>query len=430
MPITASIIGLMLVLLACGLPVGFALGVSGSIGLYFLGSEQLLFGILVGTPLSAVSTFELVTVPMFILMAQFMTVSGITDDMFDTAAKWVGRMPGGLAIATTLTGAAFGAVSGSSTASAATLSGAAIPAMIRQGYDRRLATGVVGISGTLAMLIPPSIAIILYGVLSEQSIAKLLIAGVVPGLLVAAAIIATTLVQIWRNPSLASPGKRYSFGEKIRSLRVTGPFITLFTAVTGIIYLGVATPTEASGLGAFGALTLAILRGRMNGRIFIEALFSTGRTTAMIMMIVLGAHVFGYFLTMTQTTQNLVRFVMALDLPSWAILVAVLCLYVVLGCILDQIAIIILTVPLLLPPMVALGYDPIWFGIIIVVLAEIGLVTPPVGMNIFVVARYTDVPLEEIFIGVAPYVVALLAVIALLAVFPQIVLWLPATMGQ
>lgn len=422
------IVVVLLALLLLGTPVGFALAISGALGLYVFGGVSMMTGILSTTPLSTPSSYELITVPMFMLMAEFVIISGVADDLFRSAAIWMGRVPGGLGIATAIAGAGFGAISGSSTASAATLASTSIPAMLRAGYEPKLACGAVAISGTLAMLIPPSIALIIYGIIADVSIGRLLIAGIVPGLLVTAVISGTILFLAIRNPERAPSAGRYTLREKIVSLKVAGPMVALILAVTGVIYLGVATPTEAAGLGAFGAFALALVARKLNWTTLIRALARAAGTTCMVMMIILGAKVFGYFVTVTQLTQNIIVWVGALDVPAWVILTFVLAGYVILGCFLDQIAILFLTVPLVLPLIISLGYDPIWFGVLIIVLAEVGLVTPPVGLNVFVVAKYTGRSLEEVFAGAFPHVVAHLLLIAVLAAFPAIILWLPSTM--
>lgn len=427
--ITSVLFVALLVLLAVGLPVAFATGVAGMIGLYMLGGERAVWGILSTTPLSSASQYEFLSIPMFILMAEIIIISRIGDELFDTMAIWIGRMRGGLAIATALAGAGFGAISGSSTAGAATLASTSLPAMIKNGYEPKLANGVVAISGTLAMLIPPSMAAILYGLVAGQSIGALLIAGIVPGLLVTLTIAATVMFLVWRDPSRAPLGQAYSWREKILSLRVTGAMILLMMLVTGVIYLGVATPTEAACLGAFGAVAIAAARRRLTMRAFGKALVRAARTSAMIGLIIIGAHVFSYALTLTQTTQQLVTWVGSLDFHPLVIMAIILAIYVILGLFLDQIAILILTVPILLPVVLSLGFDPIWFGIIVIVTAEIGMVTPPMGMNVFVVAKYTGRPTHEVFAGVFPHVVAHILLIALLVLFPGIVLWLPETMA-
>jgi C4-dicarboxylate transporter DctM subunit len=387
----------------------------------------MVLGILDTVPLSSATSYELVTIPMFLLMAEFIIMSRIADDLFESASKFVGHLPGGLGVSTAIAGAGFGAISGSSTAAAATLSAACIPAMIKQKYEPRMAYGVVAISGTLAMLIPPSIAIVLYAIISGESVGPMLIAGVIPGLLVTLTIALTVVILVLLDPARAPLTPRAPWKERIESLKVTGPMIALILLVTGVIYLGIATPTEASGLGAFGAFVLAVRARKINAASLWEALARAVGASCMILMIILGAKVFGYFFTMTQATQDIVAYISSLPVNRYVILALILFMYLILGCLLDQIAILILTVPVVLPIIKALGFDPMWFGIIVIVMAEVGMVTPPVGLNVFVVARATNRPASEIFHGVAPHVVAHLILVAVLVAFPALILWLPAT---
>jgi C4-dicarboxylate transporter DctM subunit len=426
---SAGVTALLFVLLALGMPVAFSLIVSGSLGLYLIGGLDVLSGVITTAPLSTAGSYELISVPMFILMAEFVILSGVADNLFKAAATWVGRVPGGLGMATAIAGAGFGAISGSSTASAATLSSTTMPAMLKQGYDPKLAGGVVAISGTLAMLIPPSIALVLYGIIADVSISQLLIGGVIPGILVTLTIMATVWALVTLDPSSAPRGNAYTMGEKFRSLKVVFPMLLLFMSVTGVIYSGIATPTEASGLGAFGAFLLAVRERRVNRASLAKALTHAAQASCMIIMIIVCAKVFGYFLTLTQSTQAIVAWVGTLEVSRWWVLVFILFGYLVLGCLMDQIAILILTVPIVLPLIKSLGFDPVWFGVIVVVVAEVGLVTPPVGLNVFVVSRYAKRPLREIFAGVWPHVFSHLMLLAVLVAFPSIILWLPAQMA-
>ena len=420
---------LLLVLLAASVPVAFALTLAGAAGLLYTGGFGLLTGILSTTTLSTVSSFELTSIPMFILMAEFVIISGIADTLFRSASTWVGRTPGGLAIATALSGAGFGAISGSSTAAAATLSATSIPAMLRQGYEPRLACGVVAISGTLAMLIPPSIALILYGIIADVSVGKLLIGGVIPGVLVTFTIILTVLFLVWRDPAAAPRGPGYSLAQKLASLKGVWPMLVLLSMVTGVIYTGLATPTEAAALGAFGACAIAAALGRLGRSELMIACVNALRSTAMIFMILLGAHIFGYFFALTGVTQQLVSSVGVSDIAPWLVISIILAIVLLMGCFMDQIAILVLTVPVALPVVMAIGYDPIWFGVIMIVVGEVGMVTPPVGLNAFVVARYSGRPLAEVFVGAWPHVLAHLVLIAVLVAVPQLVLWLPSFMS-
>lgn len=420
---------LLFVLLAIGMPVAFTLAATGSLGLYLIGGLDTLAGVVGTAPLSTAGTYEMISVPMFILMAEFVIISGVADDLFKAAAAWVGRVPGGLAMATAIAGAGFGAISGSSTAAAATLSSTTIPAMLKQGYEPKLAGGVVAISGTLAMLIPPSIALVLYGIIADVSIGQLLIGGVIPGILVTLTIMATVWVLVALDPARAPRGRAHTMREKFASLTVVGPMVLLFMAVTGVIYSGIATPTEASGIGAFGAFLLALKEGRINRKSMARAMTHAVHASCMILMIIVCAKIFGYFFTLTQITQSLVAWVSHLDVSKWVVMALILFGYIVLGCLMDQIAILILTVPIVLPLIKALGFDPVWFGVIVIVTAEVGLVTPPVGLNVFVVSRYTRLPLQEIFSGVWPHVYAHIILLAILVAFPQIILWLPSKMA-
>jgi tripartite ATP-independent transporter DctM subunit len=300
--------------------------------------------------------------------------------------------------------------------------------MLNQGYEPRLACGVVAISGTLAMLIPPSIALILFGIIAEVSVGKLLVGGIVPGILVTFTIALTVWFLVWRNPARAPRGPGYSWREKLLSLRGVWPMLLLLGSVTGVIYSGIATPTEASAIGAAGALLIAAVMGRLGARRLFDACVRALRSTCMIFMILVGAHIFGYFFALTGVTQLVVQTVGGLEVPAWMIMMVILFIVLILGCFMDQIAILVLTVPVTLPIVTQLGFDPIWFGVIMIVVGEVGMVTPPVGLNAFVVARYSSRPLAEVFVGVWPHVVAHLILIAILVAVPQLVLWLPSRM--
>lgn len=426
--LTISILLLMFVLLALGVPVGFAMGVSGAIGLYFIGSWDMMLGVLQTVPLSTVSSYEMITIPMFLLMAELVLISGIADDLFKAAAAWVGHIRGGLGMATAIAGAGFGAICGTSTASAATLSATSLPAMLKHGYEPKMASGVVAISGTLAMLIPPSIVLIIFGLLAEANIGKLLIAGVIPGILVTITIISTVYALAVIKPSAAPVSPRVPIKEKIVLLKVIGPMLVLMMMVTGVIYTGVATPTEASALGAFGALLIAIYRRTATPALLLKAATRATQGTCMIAMILLGAYLFGYFFTLTRVTQDLVEWVAALQTSRWIVMIGILAVYVILGAFMDQIAILVLTVPIVMPLVVALGFDPIWFGVIVIVTAEVGLITPPMGLNCFVVAFYANRPVTEVFAGIWPHVFAHFIAIGLMLAFPQLILWLPSMM--
>ena len=424
----AFILCLLFGLLALGVPVAFAMAFSGSVGLWLVGGMPTLMGILQTAPLSTVSSYELIAIPMFLLMAEFVLVSGIADDLFRAAAAWVGRVPGGLGMATAIAGAGFGAICGTSTASAATLSSTSLPAMLKQGYEPRMAAGVVAISGTLAMLIPPSVALVVFGLLAEVNVGKLLIGGIIPGIIVTMAIMATVYFLVWRDPSRAPAPRSVPLAEKLALLKIVGPMIVLLAAVTGVIYTGIATPTEASAIGSFGAFALAIAKRKLTPKTLVHALVRASHGTCMIAAILLGASIFGYFFTLTQVTQELIAWVGALPTSRWVIICLILAGYIVLGSFMDQIAILVLTVPVVVPLIKSLGFDPLWFGVIKIVTAEVGMITPPIGLNCFVVARYSGRPVGEVFHGTVPHFVAHILVIGLFVAFPELILWLPSKM--
>lgn len=426
--IATAIVILMFALLALGMPVGFALISSGALGVYLIGGGPALMGILTSMPRESAATYEFLTIPMFLLMAEFVLRSGVADDLFQAAAAWFGRVRGGLGIATALAGAGFGAICGSSTAAAATLSSTSLPAMLKYGYETRMAAGVVAISGTLSMLIPPSIAMVVYALLADVSVAKMLIAGIVPGIIVTFTIALTVWYLAIRNPEHAPLTERKTMAEKFHSLRLVAPMMLLLGVVTGVIYTGIATPTEASAVGALFAGLLYFRRRGFSGPEVYAILSRAARTACMLAMIILGAHVFTTFFALTQTTQVIVDWVGALPVNRWVIMVALVVVILLLGFFLDQMAILVLTVPILAPLLTSLGFDLVWFGVVMIVTAEIGLVHPPLGLNCFVVSKYSKIPSGEVFWGALPHCIAHLIAIAIMVAFPVLTLWLPSQM--
>ncbi|RQP04151.1 MAG: TRAP transporter large permease subunit [Paracoccus sp. BP8] len=418
----------MFLLLAMGMPVGFSLIAAGALGIFWIGGPAALLGILSSMPKDNAASYEFLAIPMFLLMAEFVLRSGIPDDLFQAAAAWFGRVRGGLGIATALAGAGFGAICGSSTAAAATLSSTSLPAMLKYGYDMRMASGVVAISGTLSMLIPPSIAMVIYALLADVSVAKMLIAGVIPGIIVTFTIALTVWYLAIRNPEHAPLTEPVTLGQKFASLRLILPMILLMGAVTGVIYTGVATPTEASAVGAFFAGVLYISRQGFRWREMAQVFSRATRTACMLAIIILGAHIFTTFFALTQTTQVIIDWVGALPVNRWVVLVVLVIVILLLGFFLDQMAILVLTVPILAPLLTSLDFDLVWFGVIMIVTAEIGLVHPPLGLNCFVVAKYAKVPSGEVFWGVLPHCIAHLIAIAIMVAFPALSLWLPSQM--
>lgn len=421
-------IALLFILLAIGIPVGFCLAVAGAVGLYMVGGVGAMLGILQTAPYRSAASYTLTTIPMFLLMAQYATKSGITQEIFDGAKAWFGHFRGGLATASVFASAGIGAISGSSSATAAMMAGVAVPEMVRHGYDKRLALGSVAAAGTLAIMIPPSTVLILYGILAEQSIGKLLIAGIIPGIILSLAYVATIWHWVRKKAELAPAAEKMSWRERFVSVKKFWPVVVVAVVVLGGIYTGIITPTESAAIGSVCMLAIAKLFWKLRWSEVYQSTLAAVRTTSMIFMIVIGAHIFGYYLTLTQVTQNLVNFVAGLDVSKWVILLIICLMYLILGCFMDLIAILVLTVPLTYPIMDALGFDLIWYGIIVTLLGEIGLITPPVGLNVFVGASAAKLPVEVGFAGIWRFVVAGLIVLVLLIIFPELATWLPSNM--
>ena len=368
-------------------------------------------------------------VPLFILMGTFASISGMSGEIYRASNAWVGHRRGGLAMATILACGGFAAICGSSVASAATLGKVALPEMRRFGYKASLATGTIAAGGTLGILIPPSVVLAIYGIITEQDIALLFIAGVIPGLLAVLLYLAVITGMARFDPEAAPGVGTFIWREAFVSLRGIWAVSMLFLFVIGGIYFGIFTPTEAAAMGAGGTLILTWLRGRMSFATMKQALIESTRTTGAIFVIAIGAVVFGRFLTVTRMPQELATFVATLDWTAGAVLLVVILGYLLLGMFLDSLAIILLTVPIMFPVMTQLGYDPIWFGILLVMVIEIGLITPPYGMNVFVLRSVSpDVPLGTIYRGVLPFVLTDFVRVLLIVLFPFLVLWLPYSM--
>jgi tripartite ATP-independent transporter DctM subunit len=430
-PELIGIIGIvcMFILLAFRMYIGMAMALVGFIGLGGLVGLNAGINILGITPLAEGSSYTLSVIPLFVLMGQFAFVSGISTDIYKTVYAWMGHLKGGLAMATVMACAGFAAVCGSSLATGATMGMVAIPEMDKYEYDPRLSTGCVAAGGTLGILIPPSIGFILYGILTEESIGKLFMAGLLPGIMLAGLFIITIYIQCRLNPAMGPKGRRTSWRGRIRSLGGTWGMLLLFCLVMGGIYLGVFTPTEAAGVGAFGAFLIALFKGRLTFNNLVMCLLETGKTTAMIFLIIIGANIFSTFLGLAQIPMGLADFITGLELPRYAILAGILVIYILLGCVMDCYAIMILTTPIIFPLIQAMQFDPIWFGVLMVIVLEVGLITPPVGLNVFVLkAAAPNVPLSVIFRGVLPFLAAALLSIVLLTIFPQIALLIPSLM--
>ncbi len=416
-------------LLALRMYIGMGMALLGFLGLCYVVGVPAGTSILGITPMAEGSSYTLSVIPLFVLMGQFAFVSGVSRDIYDTAYAWMGHYRGGLAMATILACCGFAAICGSSLATGATMAMVSIPEMNKYKYDPRLSTGCIAAGGTLGILIPPSIGFVIYGILTEQSIGKLFMAGFVPGIMLGSLFIAAIYLQCKVNRDLGPCGPAVTWKAKIRSLQGTWGMLVLFMIVMGGIYLGVFTPTEAAGVGAFGAMLFALWRRKLNLASLTQVLMDTGKTTAMIFLIIIGANIFSAFLGLTKLPMGLADFVAGLALPRIVILAVVIAIYVALGCVMDCYAIMILTIPILFPVIQALQFDPIWFGVLMVIVLEVGLITPPVGLNVFVIkGAAPDVPLTTIFQGIWPFLLAAIAAIVILTIFPQIATFLPNMM--
>ena len=421
---------MLLAALTAGIPIGVALGVVGVGGLILiLGLEPALIksGVIL---FDTLSSYELGVLPLFLLMAHICFKADASRDFFDAAARFFGHRRGGLALASIGGCAGFGTISGSSLATSATMGTVALPEMKKYKYDSALATGCIAAGGSIGILIPPSIAFIIYASLTEESIGKLFMAGVIPGIMEAVLYMLTIYVLCKINPRLGPPGPSSTWSDKFLSLKDTWGILVLFVLVIGGIYAGIFTPTEAAGVGAFGALILGFVKRKLTKEKILTSLADASRNTAMLLLMLIGADIFSYFLTMSQIPFLLSDFVVALPVPKAAMIGAILVVYVILGCIMPIIPAIVLTIPIFLPVVTGLGYNPIWFGVIVVTMAEMGQITPPVGINVFALAGVAkDVPLGTIFKGIFPFLVADVVRVLLIFFFPAFALWLPSLMG-
>ncbi len=429
---TIGIIGLFLlvILLFSKMPVGFVMAFLGFLGFSYVVNLGAGLSLLAKDVFDTFSSYSLTVVPLFVLMGQIAFYSGISKRLYDSVYALMGHRRGGLTIATIAACAGFSAISGSTNATAATMATVTLPEMRRYKYDMSLATGTVAAGGSLGILIPPSTIFVVYGIMTEQSIGKLFVAGIFPGILLSLLFMITVVIRVSINPDLAPPGAKTSLKQKIRSLTGVLEALVIFAFVMGGLFFGIFTPTEAAAIGAFLTLLVALLRRQLTWKGFLSSLMDTTRISCMVMVIVTGAVVFGHFLAITRIPFNLANWVSALPLPSYAVMGIIVIIYLFGGCFMDALAMIMLTIPIFYPVATALGFHPIWFGVAIVLVTEMGVITPPVGVNVYVVHGIAkDVPLEVIFKGVAPFVLALLACVTILLAFPQIVLFLPGLMG-
>jgi len=411
------------------IPVGFVMALVGFAGFGFLVSWDASLNLLIRDIFSQFNSYNLTVIPLFVLMGQIAHYSGISGRLFNTANKFLGHFPGGLAIATIGACASFSAICGSTSATAATMASVALPEMKKYQYDPALATGVVAAGGSLGILIPPSTIFIIYAIMTEQSVGKLFVAGILPGILLTLLFILTVALWTKLKPGICQRSPKATWREKFESLTGVIETFILFAVVMGGLFVGFFTPTESAAIGALGTLVIALIGGHLRWHHMVNALQETTRISCMIMVIVAGATVFGHFLAVTTIPTQIGAWAASLPLPSAVIIGIIILVYLLLGCLMDSLAMIMLTIPIFFPVVVTLGYDPIWFGVVIVLVAEMGVVTPPIGINVYVVAGVArDVPLQTIFKGTSHLLLALVAAAVLLVMFPQIALYLPSLM--
>ena len=430
---TIALIGLtlMMVLALLRVPIAISMGVVGFFGVAYLRDWNFApaFAMVQTKVYETGRNYTLSVVPLFILMGNLVTRAGMSQELFRAAYTFIGHLRGGLAMATVVACAGFGAICGSSIATAATMAKVAYPAMRKLGYSDALSTGAIAAGGTLGILIPPSTLMVIYGVMTETSIGKLFAAGVMPGLL---ATLLLCMAVSWitaRDPKAGPRGERSTWAQRLSALKDVWAVAALFIVVMGGIYGGIFTATEGAGIGAFGALCFALARRALTWHTLFESLTESARTTAMLFAILIGALMFAEFVNYTSMPDDLKNLVVSLNVPPLMVVAAICAIYVLLGTAMEELSMILLTVPVFFPLVVHLGFDPIWFGILIVVVVEIGLISPPVGMNLFVLnSLLPDVPTKTIFRGVLPFMVADVIRLAILVAFPVISLWLPSLM--
>ena len=430
-PVTLGLLALvaLTIMLMSGIRIAFATAITGFIGLWILRGYVPAASLASTIPQGHLSAYTLLVLPLFIMMGFFAFYAGITKDLYWAARQWVGHLPGGLAIATIFGSAGFAAASGASTASAAVMGRIALPELKKYGYDDKVSTGCVAAGGTLATMIPPSVLMVIYGFIAEESIGALLLAGILPGLLEAFSYSIMLIIRFKISPELGPPIKGITWGDRIRSIKGVWGMVVLVFLVMGTIYSGIATPTEAAAVGAFGALCLAF--PRLTFKTFRDAMVETARSTAMIFAIIAGVLIFVHFLGFTGMPAAVSDSIVTLDMHPTVILVCILAMYLVLGMFLDGIGMLLLTVPIILPSVKELGIDPIVFGVLVVRMVEIGLITPPVGLNVYILKGVApNVTMGDMFKGCGWFVFVDLINVAILIAFPAIILIIPQTMIQ
>lgn len=420
----------MFALMALRVPIGVAMGIAGVAGFAALGGLAPGMNLLANVPLSVLTDYNLVVIPMFILMGAFASHSGMSAELFAAGRAWLHHRRGGLALASVAACGGFSAINGSSVATAATMTQVALPEMRRAGYEPGISAGLIAAGGTLGIMIPPSVILVLYGIMTEVDITQLFAAGVVPGLLAVVFYSIVVAIIARLRPEWMPQGERHSWAERLATLKPLWAVIVLFVFVLGGIYGGLFTVQEAAGVGATGTLLIGMARGRLRWPQIKESLISALRVSSAIMTIVVGAYLFGYFLTITQFTQNAVDFLVNLPVGPYGVLALIMLGYLILGAVMDELAMLLLTVPIVFPAMVHLGFDPVWFGVIVVMAVTFGMICPPVGMNVFVINSIArDLSLGQIYRGTMPFIAADVVRLFILCAFPSLSLWLPGLLA-
>jgi tripartite ATP-independent transporter DctM subunit len=431
-PVTAGLIGLgfLFVAFLSGLPIFVCLMLVGFLGMAYLRGTPSALSVMGSIPFNTTSHYEFSVIPLFVLMGEICFFSGLGKDLYDMAYKWVGPLPGGLAMGTVCACGGFAAVCGDSLATALTMGTVAVPEMKRYKYSMKLATGCVAAGGTLGVLIPPSLAFIFYAIMTDQSISTLFISGVLPGILLICLFMTTIFISTLRDPTVAPPGPGTTWKEKIGSLRGVWATLVLFVGVMGGMYVGVFTPTEGGAIGAFGALLIGVVRRRLNWGSFLSSVVEAGRITGTCFSILIGANIFGYFTAASKLPMVLADFVTKLPVAHVVVLIAILVIYLFLGCLMPAIPMLLLTVPIFYPVVLAMDYNPIWFGVLVVLMFEMAVITPPMGINVLALPTVVkDVSLADMFKGIVPFLIAMMVCVVILILFPQIALLLPNLMG-
>jgi len=428
-PIEIGILGcvVMTLLLFCSMPVAISMGVVGTVGFALLTTNRAAMAVLSSDLYDTFANYNLTVIPLFVLMGQVAFHAGISGRLFDTANRWMSGLRGGLAMATVGACAAFGAICGSGPATAATMAAVALPEMRKHKYDDALASGTVAAGGTLGMLIPPSVVFIVYGILTEQSIGKLFISGILPGLLMSVLFCGVIYIQCLINPALAPKTARVGWGDRLKSLMGVIETLLLFIFVMGGMFIGWFTPTEGAAMGALGSIIIAVLGRNCSWKMLWTATQETIRTSCMVLVIVAGATIFGHFLAVTGVPMALAGWLAGLPLPPMVIMALIIFFFLIAGCFVDGLALILLTIPIFYPVVMKLGFNSIWFGVIIVIVTQMGVITPPVGINVYVVSGIDrSLSLQTIFRGALPFLGAIILTCIILMVFPSLATWLPS----